>query len=86
MTNGASSGTSGNRGAGLMKTLTLDGRALEAVAGHLDESLRLIESRFLVRVAAAGLRRPLSSIQVVFRLGRLSYLESDTAVTAGPLS
>jgi phosphate starvation-inducible protein PhoH len=37
-----------------MKTLTLDGRALEAVAGHLDESLRLIESRFLVRVAARG--------------------------------
>jgi phosphate starvation-inducible PhoH-like protein len=37
-----------------MKTLTLDGRALEAVAGHLDESLRLIESRFGVRVAARG--------------------------------
>ena len=37
-----------------MKTFTLDGRALEAVAGHLDESLRLIESRFPVRVSARG--------------------------------
>jgi len=37
-----------------MKTLTLDGKALEAVAGHLDESLRLIESRFHVRVHARG--------------------------------
>jgi phosphate starvation-inducible PhoH-like protein len=37
-----------------MKTITLDGQALEAVAGHYDEALRLIEERFQVRVSARG--------------------------------
>ena len=37
-----------------MKTITLDGQALEAVAGHYDEALRLIEERFDVRISARG--------------------------------
>ena len=37
-----------------MITITLDGQALEAVAGHYDEALRLIEERFHVRVSARG--------------------------------
>ena len=38
----------------MMKTINLDGKALEAVAGHFDEALRLIESRFGVRITARG--------------------------------
>ena len=37
-----------------MKKITLDGPALEAVAGHYDEALRLIEERFDVRISARG--------------------------------
>jgi phosphate starvation-inducible PhoH-like protein len=37
-----------------MKTITLDGQSLEAVAGHYDEALRLIEERFDVRISARG--------------------------------
>ncbi len=37
-----------------MRTITLDGKALEAVAGHYDEALRLIEENFDVRVSARG--------------------------------
>jgi len=44
-----------------MKTITLDGGALEAVAGHFDESLRLIEERFRVRVSARGTEVTLSA-------------------------
>src|SRR5215510_7567159 len=35
-----------------MKTITLDSKTLDALAGPLDESLRLIEERFDVRVSA----------------------------------
>ena len=38
----------------MMKTLNLDGKALEAVAGHFDEALRLIEAKFGVRITARG--------------------------------
>jgi len=37
-----------------MKTINLDSKTIEAVAGPLDESLRLIEDRFDVRVSARG--------------------------------
>jgi phosphate starvation-inducible PhoH-like protein len=37
-----------------MKTITLDAGVLEAIAGHYDEALRLIEDRFRVRLAARG--------------------------------
>jgi phosphate starvation-inducible PhoH-like protein len=37
-----------------MKTITLDARLLEAIAGHYDEALRLIEDRFAVQLAARG--------------------------------
>jgi phosphate starvation-inducible PhoH-like protein len=37
-----------------MKTISLDSKTIEAVAGPLDESLRLIEERFDVRVSARG--------------------------------
>jgi phosphate starvation-inducible PhoH-like protein len=37
-----------------MKTITLDAGVIEAIAGHYDEALRLIEDRFRVRVAARG--------------------------------
>jgi phosphate starvation-inducible PhoH-like protein len=37
-----------------MKTIHLDGGALEAVAGHYDETLRLIETKFGVRITARG--------------------------------
>jgi phosphate starvation-inducible PhoH-like protein len=37
-----------------MKTITLDAGVIEAIAGHYDEALRLIEDRFLVRVVARG--------------------------------
>ena len=37
-----------------MKTITLDAGVLEAIAGHYDEALRLIEDRFHVRLAARG--------------------------------
>ncbi len=37
-----------------MKTITLDDRAIQAIAGHYDEALRLIEASFKVRVAARG--------------------------------
>ncbi len=37
-----------------MKTITLDGKAFQALAGHYDEALRLIEERFNVRVSARG--------------------------------
>jgi len=37
-----------------MKTINLDGKAIEAVAGHFDEALRLIESKFGVRITARG--------------------------------
>jgi len=37
-----------------MKTITLDAQVIEAIAGHYDEALRLIEDRFRVRLAARG--------------------------------
>jgi len=37
-----------------MKTITLDAGVIEAIAGHYDEALRLIEDRFRVRVSARG--------------------------------
>lgn len=37
-----------------MNTITLDPRTLEAIAGHYDEALRLIEDRFGVQLAARG--------------------------------
>ncbi len=37
-----------------MKTMNLGGKVLEALAGHHDEALRLIEERFGVRVSARG--------------------------------
>jgi phosphate starvation-inducible protein PhoH and related proteins len=37
-----------------MRTLTLDGKVLEAVTGSHDEALRLIEERFGVRITARG--------------------------------
>lgn len=37
-----------------MKTITLDDRVIQAIAGHCDEALRLIEERFRVRLAARG--------------------------------
>ena len=37
-----------------MKTITLDACVIEAIAGHYDEALRLIEERFRVRLAARG--------------------------------
>ncbi len=37
-----------------MKTITLDDQVLEAIAGHYDESFRLIEDRFKVRISARG--------------------------------
>ena len=37
-----------------MKTITLDSKTIETLAGPLDESLRLIEERFDVRVSARG--------------------------------
>ena len=37
-----------------MKTITLDGRALQTLTGRLDDTLRLIEEKFRVRVSARG--------------------------------
>jgi phosphate starvation-inducible PhoH-like protein len=37
-----------------MKTIKLDAKAIEAIAGHYDEALRLIEDRFRVRLSARG--------------------------------
>jgi phosphate starvation-inducible PhoH-like protein len=37
-----------------MTTITLDAKVIEAIAGHFDEALRLIEERFGVRIAARG--------------------------------
>jgi phosphate starvation-inducible PhoH-like protein len=37
-----------------MKTITLDGKSLETLSGRLDDTLRLIEDRFRVRVSARG--------------------------------
>jgi phosphate starvation-inducible PhoH-like protein len=37
-----------------MKTISLDSKTIETLAGPLDESLRLIEDRFDVRVSARG--------------------------------
>jgi phosphate starvation-inducible PhoH-like protein len=37
-----------------MKTVTLDASVIQAIAGHYDEALRLIEERFRVHVAARG--------------------------------
>jgi len=37
-----------------MKNVTLDGKVLEAIAGHYDEALRLIEERFGVQLSARG--------------------------------
>src|SRR4029079_3970446 len=37
-----------------MKTIRLDGKALEALTGRFDETLRLIEDRFQVRLSARG--------------------------------
>ncbi len=37
-----------------MKTITLDAKVIEAIAGHYDEALRLIEDRFGVRLSARG--------------------------------
>jgi phosphate starvation-inducible PhoH-like protein len=44
-----------------MKTVTLDGGVIQAIAGHYDEALRLIEQRFCVRVAARGNEVTISS-------------------------
>jgi phosphate starvation-inducible PhoH-like protein len=37
-----------------MKTITLDAKVIEAIAGHYDEALRLIEDRFEVKLSARG--------------------------------
>ncbi len=37
-----------------MKTLTLDAKLIEAISGHYDEALRLIEEQFGVSVSARG--------------------------------
>jgi phosphate starvation-inducible PhoH-like protein len=37
-----------------MKTITLEAAVIEAIAGHFDEALRLIEDRFRVRLTARG--------------------------------
>lgn len=37
-----------------MKSLSLEGKAFEAIAGRFDEAIRLVESRFGVEVAARG--------------------------------
>jgi len=37
-----------------MKTISIDSKTIEALAGPLDESLRLIEDRFDIRVSARG--------------------------------
>jgi phosphate starvation-inducible PhoH-like protein len=37
-----------------MKTIQLDAKAIEAISGHYDEALRLIEDRFRVRLSARG--------------------------------
>ena len=37
-----------------MKTITLEAGVIEAIAGHYEEALRLIEDRFHVRLAARG--------------------------------
>jgi len=37
-----------------MKTVKLDAQVIEAISGHYDEALRLIEGRFGVRLAARG--------------------------------
>jgi len=37
-----------------MKTITLDPKLFEAISGHADEALRLIENRFQVRITARG--------------------------------
>jgi len=37
-----------------MKTIQLDAKAIEAISGHYDEALRLIEERFGVRLSARG--------------------------------
>jgi phosphate starvation-inducible PhoH-like protein len=37
-----------------MKTITLDAGVIEAICGHCDEALRVIEQRFRVRLAARG--------------------------------
>jgi phosphate starvation-inducible PhoH-like protein len=37
-----------------MKTIRLDAGVIEAIAGHYDEALRMIEDRFQVRLAARG--------------------------------
>jgi len=37
-----------------MKIITLDAQVMRAIAGHFDEVIRLIESRFDVRVSARG--------------------------------
>jgi len=37
-----------------MKTISLDSKTIEALAGPLDEGLRLIEDRFDIRVSARG--------------------------------
>ncbi len=37
-----------------MKSITLDGKVLEALAGHFDEAMRSIEERFSVRLSARG--------------------------------
>ncbi len=47
------SGDAAHRPCG-MRTITLDAGVIEAIAGHYDELLRLIEQRFRVRLAARG--------------------------------
>jgi len=37
-----------------MKTITLDAQVMRAIAGHFDEVIRMIESRFNVRLSARG--------------------------------
>ena len=39
-----------------MKTITLDATVMQAIAGHLDEVLRMIENRFQVRLDAARMQ------------------------------
>jgi phosphate starvation-inducible PhoH-like protein len=67
-----------------MKTIHLDGRVLEAIAGHYDETLRLIEERFQVRLTARGDRVSVDADgdadrerQVADLLGQLEDLHRD---------
>jgi phosphate starvation-inducible PhoH-like protein len=65
-----------------MKTIRLEGNALEALAGPLDETLRLIEDRFQVRISARGGEVTVSGVEGADAEGR----ESRAADLLGQLA